>query len=53
MNSTMKELEPEEREILDAYRRGKLERVPLSFEEIERYGDAAKAVSAKDERGGR
>ena len=46
----MSTLDREEREILDSYRAGKLERVVLSAEEIERYRDAARAVSRKDKR---
>lgn len=46
----MTRLDREEREILDAYRTGKLERVVLSAEEIERYREAARAVSRKDKR---
>lgn len=46
----MSELDREEREILDAYREGKLEPVVLSAEEIERYRNAARAVSRKDKR---
>jgi predicted DNA binding CopG/RHH family protein len=44
------ELEQEEREILDAYQAGRLERVALSRDEIERYREAARAVSRKDKR---
>lgn len=46
----MSELDREEREILEAYREGKLEPVVLSAEEIERYRNAARAVSRKDKR---
>lgn len=46
----MSTLDREEREILDAYRQGKLEPVVLSAEEIERYREAARAVSRKDKR---
>lgn len=46
----MIELDREEREILEAYREGKLEPVVLSAEEIERYRNAARAVSRKDKR---
>jgi len=46
----MAELDREEREILDAYLAGRLERVALSREEIERYRTAARAVSRKDKR---
>lgn len=46
----MSKLDREEREILAAYRAGKLERVVLSAEEIERYREAARAVSRKDKR---
>jgi predicted DNA binding CopG/RHH family protein len=46
----MTKLDSEEREILAAYRQGKLERVVLSAEEIERYREAARAVSRKDKR---
>jgi predicted DNA binding CopG/RHH family protein len=46
----MSKLDREEREILAAYRQGKLERVALSAEEIERYREAARAVSRKDKR---
>lgn len=35
----------EEREILDAYRTGKLERIALSADEIVRYREAARAVA--------
>jgi len=40
-------LDAEEREILDAYLEGRLERIELSPEEIERYRAAARAVSKK------
>lgn len=43
-------LDPEEQEILDAYRMGELKPVLLSSEEIERYRDAARAVTRKDNR---
>lgn len=46
----MSKLDREEREILAAYRQGKLARVVLSAEEIERYREAARAVSRKDKR---
>ena len=53
MSSPVSKLDREEREIRQAYRKGKLERVILSAEEIERYREAPKAASEKDERGGR
>ena len=43
-------LDAEEREILDAYLEGRLERIELSPEEIERYRAAARAVSKKGRR---
>lgn len=46
----MSKLDSEEREILDAYRTGRLERVALTREEIEHYREAARAVSRKDKR---
>lgn len=46
----MIELDQEEREILEAYRQGRLERFSLSKEEIEKYRKAARAVSRKDKR---
>lgn len=46
----MTELEQEEREILEAYRQGRLERVALSRDEIEKYRETARAVSRKDRR---
>lgn len=46
----MIELDQEEREILEAYRQGRLERISLSREEIEKYREAARAVSRKDKR---
>lgn len=46
----MSKLDSEEREILDAYRAGGLERIELSRQEIERYREAAKTVSRKDKR---
>lgn len=46
----MAELDREEREILNAYITGRLKRVTLSREEIERYRSAARAVARKDKR---
>jgi len=46
----MSKLDREEREILAAYREGKLEGVVLSAEEIERYRQAARVVSRQDQR---
>lgn len=46
----MVELDREEREILEAYHEGRLERVVLSAEEVERYREAARAVGRKDKR---
>lgn len=46
----MTELESEEREILEAYSQDRLERVPLTRDEIERYREAARAVGRKDRR---
>lgn len=46
----MIELDQEEREILETYRQGRLERVSLSRDEIEKYREAARAVSRKDKR---
>jgi predicted DNA binding CopG/RHH family protein len=46
----MNELDPDEREILDAYHAGTLERVVLTRREIERYRRAARAVARKDKR---
>ena len=46
----MKKLDPNEREILDAYRAGTLEHVALTREEIERYRNAARAVARRDKR---
>ena len=43
-------LDAEEREILEAYQEGRLKRVELSAEEIERYRAAARAVSKKNRR---
>ena len=46
----MTKLALDEREILDAYCAGTLERLPLTRQEIERYRSAARAVSRKDKR---
>lgn len=46
----MSDLSPEEREILEAYEAGTLERALVSPEEIESYRAAARAVSRKAER---
>ena len=46
----MAELDREEREILDAYHAGRLERIALTREEIEDYREAARAVSRKTKR---
>lgn len=46
----MTELESDEREILEAYSQDRLERVPLTRDEIERYRQAARAVGRKDRR---
>ncbi len=46
----MTELDPEEREILEAYQAGRLEPVALSYEEIQQYRAAARSVSRKDKR---
>lgn len=46
----MSRLDDEEREILDAYREGRLERIALSREEMEGYREAARATARKDKR---
>lgn len=46
----MSRLDHEEREILDAYREDRLERIALSREEIEGYREAARASARKDQR---
>lgn len=46
----MTELDQEEREVLEAYEKGRLERVTLSRDEIEQYREAARALSRKDKR---
>jgi len=46
----MIELDDEEREILDAYQEGRLERVELTAKEIAAYREAARAVGRKDKR---
>jgi predicted DNA binding CopG/RHH family protein len=46
----MTDLDPEEKEILDAYHAGRLEPVALSSEEVARYRAAAHAASRKDAR---
>ncbi len=46
----MSRLDDEEREILDAYREGRLERIALSREDIEGYREAARATARKDQR---
>lgn len=46
----MTDLDQEEQDVLDAYLDGRLERVPLSAGDIERYREAARAVSRKDKR---
>ena len=46
----MADLDAEEREVLDAYHAGDLERLTLSAEEIDGYRTAARAMSRKDQR---
>jgi predicted DNA binding CopG/RHH family protein len=46
----MNKLTTEEKQLLDAYHDGKLERVALSPLEIEGYREAARAVSRKSHR---
>jgi len=46
----MTQLDREEREILDAYHGGRLEKVELTPEDVARYREAARAVSRKDRR---
>jgi predicted DNA binding CopG/RHH family protein len=46
----MVELDSEEREVLDAYHEGRLERVALDAREVEAYREAARAVARKDRR---
>ncbi len=46
----MAELDEEEREILEAYHGGRLERVTLTVDQIREYRAAARAVSRKEKR---
>lgn len=46
----MSPLNREEQEVLDAYTQGRLEKVALTKEDIERYREAATAVTRKDQR---
>lgn len=46
----MSRLDREEQEILDAYRQGRLKKVALTKEDVERYREAAQAVTRKDQR---
>lgn len=46
----MTDLDREEQEILSAYQEGRLETVALSAREVERYRQAARAVTRKDRR---
>ena len=46
----MAKLDREEREILQAFHGGRLERVALTAEEIATYREAARAVGRKDKR---
>ena len=46
----MADLDAEEREILEAYHAGDLERLALSADEIAGYRAAARSVSRKDQR---
>jgi predicted DNA binding CopG/RHH family protein len=46
----MIELDREEREVLDAYHEGRLERVALDAREVEAYREAARAVARKNRR---
>lgn len=48
----MAELDREEREILEAYRRRRLQPIDLSEEDIEAYRDAARAANREMPRGG-
>lgn len=46
----MSRLDREEQEVLDAYTQGRLEKVALTKEDVERYREAAQAVTRKDQR---
>lgn len=46
----MSQLDREEQEILDAYVQGHLEKVALTKEDVQRYREAAQAVTRKDQR---
>lgn len=46
----MSQLDREEQEILDAYVQGRLEKVALTKEDVQRYREAAQAVTRKDQR---